>query len=103
SFSLGTPDGPLEQVRAMEPGERTGTTVTYWASPDIFETTTYSLETITGRIREMAFLNKGLEIVVRDERPVAEEIVDAVEDDTIANDIDSMGADASKRREGGGL
>jgi DNA gyrase subunit B len=103
SFSLGTPDGPLEQVRAMEPGERTGTTVTYWASSDIFETTTYSLETITGRIREMAFLNKGLEIVVRDERPVAEEIVDAVEDDTIANDIDSMGADAIKRREGGGL
>src|SRR5438876_3629091 len=39
SFSLGTPDGPLEQVRAMEPGERTGTTVTYWASSDIFETT----------------------------------------------------------------
>ena len=37
---------------------------------DIFETTTYSLETITTRIREYAFLNKGLEIVVRDERPV---------------------------------
>ena len=52
----------------MEPGERTGTTVTWWASDDIFETTTYNLETITNRIREMAFLNKGLEIVVRDER-----------------------------------
>ena len=36
---------------------------------DIFETTTYSFETITTRIREYAFLNKGLEIVVRDERP----------------------------------
>ena len=36
----------------------------------IFETTTYSLETITTRFREYAFLNKGLEIVVRDERPV---------------------------------
>ena len=65
SFSLGVPDGPLEQLEAT--GE-TGTTVTFWASEDIFETTTYSLETITSRIREMAFLNKGLEIVVRDER-----------------------------------
>ena len=36
----------------MEPGERTGTTITYWASEDIFETTTYSLETITTRFRE---------------------------------------------------
>ena len=53
----------------MEPGERTGTTITYYASTEIFETTTYSLETITARIREYAFLNKGLEIVVRDERP----------------------------------
>ena len=52
---------------------------------DIFETTTYSFETITNRIREMAFLNKGLEIVVRDERPAAEELADAVEDDTVAN------------------
>ena len=67
----------------MEAGERTGTTVTYWASEDIFETTTYYLETITNRIREMAFLNKGLEIVVRDERPHADEVADAVEDDTV--------------------
>ena len=63
------PTATLEQVRRLEPGERTGTTITYWASDDIFETTTYSFETITTRFREMAFLNKGLEIVVRDERP----------------------------------
>ncbi len=69
SFRIGVPEGELEQVRPMEPGESTGTTVTYWASEEIFETTTYSLETITTRIREYAFLNKGLEIVVRDERP----------------------------------
>ena len=69
TFSLGEPDGPLEQLEALEPGDETGTTVTYWASDDIFETTTYSLETITNRIREYAFLNKGLEIIVRDERP----------------------------------
>lgn len=103
TFSLGVPDADLEQVRPMEPGERTGTAVTFWASTDIFETTTYSLETITSRIREMAFLNKGLEIVVRDERPQADEIVDAVEDDTVADQVDSQPADAIKRGEGGGI
>jgi DNA gyrase subunit B len=39
SFSLGEPDGPLER---LEPSEETGTTVTFYASPDIFETTNYS-------------------------------------------------------------
>lgn len=103
TFTVGVPDGELEQVRPLEPGERTGTSVTFWASPDIFETTTYSLETITSRIREMAFLNKGLEIVVRDERPAAEDIADAVEDDTVAADVDSARPDAIKRGEAGGI
>ena len=74
SFSIGVPDGPLEQLEALGPDDETGTTVTFWANPEIFETTTYSLETITNRIREMAFLNKGLEIVVRDERPQSAEV-----------------------------
>jgi DNA gyrase subunit B len=103
TFSLGVPDGELEQVRPLEPGESTGTTVTYWASADIFETTTYSLETITHRFREMAFLNKGLEIVVRDERPAADDLADAVEDSTIDPEIDQVGSDAIKRGEGGGI
>jgi DNA gyrase subunit B len=103
TFTIGVPDGPLEQVRPMEPGERTGTTITYYPSPDIFETTVHSLETITSRIREYAFLNKGLEIVVRDERPAADEIADAVEDDTVSREVDESGTDAIKRGEGGGL
>ncbi len=103
TFQLGVPDGELEQVRALEDGESTGTTVTYWASEDIFETTSYSLETITNRIREMAFLNKGLEIVVHDARPAAEELLEAVEDETIDNEVDQAGADAIRRSSGGGL
>ncbi|WP_374458348.1 DNA topoisomerase (ATP-hydrolyzing) subunit B [Nocardioides sp. SR21] len=102
SFSVGVPDGDLEEVRPMEDGEATGTAITFWASPDIFETTTYSLETITSRIREMAFLNKGLEIVVRDERPAADEIVDAVEDDTVDDAVDQR-PDEIKRGEAGGI
>ena len=103
TFSIGVPDGELEQVRALEPGESTGTTVTYWASEDIFETTDYSLETITTPDPRDAFLNKGLEIVVRDERPAAEEVAEAVEDDTVADDVDQAGADAIRKGEGGGL
>ena len=87
-FSLGVPDYELRQVRPLADGERTGTTVTWWASPDIFETTSYSLETIATRFREMAFLNKGLKIVLRDQRLAAEEIAEAVADDTVSADIE---------------
>jgi DNA gyrase subunit B len=66
AYSLGQPDGPL---RRHETTDRTGTTVTFWASPAIFETTDYDFETLSTRFREMAFLNKGLAIMLRDERP----------------------------------
>ena len=58
--------GPLEKIG---PTTRRGTQITFWADPDIFETTTYSFDTISRRLQEMAFLNKGLTIVLRDERP----------------------------------
>jgi len=47
--------------------------VPFWADGDIFETTTYNAETIARRLQEMAFLNKGLTIVLRDERVSEEE------------------------------
>ncbi len=103
TFRLGVPEADLEQIRPMEPDERTGTTVTWYASEDIFESTHYNLETITSRLREMAFLNKGVEFVVRDEREDAAARVDAVEDDTIDNTVDNGGHDAIKRGETGGL
>jgi DNA gyrase subunit B len=107
SFTHGVPDGELTEVRELEPGEGTGTTITYWPSPDTFETTTHSLETITSRIREYAFLNKGLEIVVRDERPAADEVLAAVQDDTVdpehTGGIDDAGHDAIQPGEQGGL
>jgi DNA gyrase subunit B len=57
--------GPL---RKGEETKQSGTTVTFWADPAIFETTTYDIETIRRRLQEMAFLNKGLTITLRDER-----------------------------------
>ncbi len=102
-FEVGVPVTELEEVRTLEPGERTGTTITYYASPTIFETTTYSLETITSRVREYAFLNKGLEIVVRDERPAAADLAEAVADDTVDRAVDSVAPDAIHSAAGGGI
>ncbi|MCB0910233.1 MAG: DNA topoisomerase (ATP-hydrolyzing) subunit B [Propionibacteriaceae bacterium] len=68
SFSLGDPDEPLQQ---LEKSTDSGTIVTFYASPTIFETTTYSYETLASRFREMAFLNKGLKITIIDLRPEA--------------------------------
>src|SRR5690349_15018968 len=87
TFSLGVPDGPLEQLEPLGPDDHTGTTITFWASDEIFETTEYNLDTIVNRIREMAFLNKGLEMVVRDERP-KHAAVDETMDDAIQLDAE---------------
>ncbi|WP_414654601.1 DNA topoisomerase (ATP-hydrolyzing) subunit B [Intrasporangium sp.] len=65
SFERGVPTGPLTQ---MEETEATGTTITFWASPEIFETVEYDFETIRARFQQMAFLNKGLTINLIDER-----------------------------------
>ncbi|MDX6254247.1 MAG: gyrase subunit [Frankiales bacterium] len=51
-----------------EPTTETGTTITFWADPTVFESTAYSFETLTRRMQEMAFLNRGLSITLRDER-----------------------------------
>jgi DNA gyrase subunit B len=54
------------------PTSATGTTVRFWADPEIFETTTYRLETVARRLQEMAFLNRGLTLTLEDRRTDAE-------------------------------
>ncbi|MGY0502440.1 DNA topoisomerase (ATP-hydrolyzing) subunit B [Nocardia sp. FBN12] len=61
-----------------EPTKSTGTTVRFWADPDIFETTNYNFETVARRLQEMAFLNKGLTIKFTDERVAEGEVIDDV-------------------------
>lgn len=78
SFSLGDPNEPLQQLEASK---ETGTTVTFFASPTIFETTNYSYETLATRFREMAFLNKGLKITIADRRSAAVEEADEEDSD----------------------
>ena len=65
SYKLGVPNSPVEKGIATT---KTGTEVTFWPSAEIFETTDFSFEVLSARFREMAFLNKGLTITLRDER-----------------------------------
>ncbi|WP_041987409.1 MULTISPECIES: DNA topoisomerase (ATP-hydrolyzing) subunit B [unclassified Streptomyces] len=81
-YKLGVPTAPLAQ---NEETDETGTTVTFWADPDVFETTEYSFETLSRRFQEMAFLNKGLTLTLTDERESAKAAVAA----------DVAGADAA--------
>ncbi|WP_406410233.1 DNA topoisomerase (ATP-hydrolyzing) subunit B [Streptomyces halstedii] len=67
-YRLGVPTAPLARHEATE---ETGTIVTFWADPDVFETTEYSFETLSRRFQEMAFLNKGLTLKLTDERESA--------------------------------
>ncbi|EMD28069.1 DNA topoisomerase (ATP-hydrolyzing) subunit B [Amycolatopsis azurea] len=61
------------ELQDLGPAEDTGTVITFWADGSIFETTTYNFETISRRLQEMAFLNKGLTLSLRDERVADEE------------------------------
>ena len=59
---------PTSEVEIVGETERTGTCIEFMPDTQIFETVSYNYETIAHRLRELAFLNKGLEIRVKDER-----------------------------------
>ncbi len=66
SYQIGQPTGPV--VKGPPTGEM-GTTITFWPDETIFETTAWNFETLSRRLQEMAFLNRGLAISLTDERP----------------------------------
>ncbi|MER7954245.1 DNA topoisomerase (ATP-hydrolyzing) subunit B [Streptomyces sp. NPDC096030] len=80
-YKMGVPTAPLAQ---HEETDETGTSVTFWSDPDIFETVEYSFETLSRRFQEMAFLNKGLTIALTDERESAKATVGADDPDAEA-------------------
>ena len=65
SYQLGVPDAPVAKGK---PTDKHGTTVRFYPSEEIFETTDFSFEILSNRFREMAFLNKGLAISLKDMR-----------------------------------
>ena len=66
SYKLGVPTAPVKKGAAST---KSGTTVRFWPSEEIFETTDFSFEILSTRFREMAFLNKGLTLTLTDLRP----------------------------------
>lgn len=60
---------PLGELQKGEPTDENGTSQTFWADGSIFETTDYDFETLRSRLQQYAFLNKGLQISLTDERP----------------------------------
>jgi DNA gyrase subunit B len=65
-FNRGT---PIEDVTVIGSSDRIGTKVTFLPDPEIFETVEYSFDVLSKRLRELAFLNKGVIITLSDERP----------------------------------
>src|ERR1700756_661805 len=59
---------PTSKLKSSGKTRKTGTKITFHADPSIFEKTTYSFDTLSQRLRELAFLNKGLKITLDDER-----------------------------------
>jgi DNA gyrase subunit B len=59
---------PTSKLKASGKTKKTGTKITFHADPSIFEKTIYSFDTLSQRLRELAFLNKGLKITLDDER-----------------------------------
>jgi DNA gyrase subunit B len=77
------PTAPLSRTR---PTDETGTTITFWAEPDIFETTVdYDFETLRTRFQQMAFLNKGLTLVP------SSTSARRVDPDAVDEDVDGAG------------
>ncbi|MCE7080721.1 DNA topoisomerase (ATP-hydrolyzing) subunit B [Streptomyces sp. ST2-7A] len=94
-YRLGVPTAELAR---HEETDRTGTSVTFWADGDIFETTDYSFETLSRRFQEMAFLNKGLTISLTDERESAKQTAGA---DTAGSADENQARRVSYHYEGG--
>ncbi len=65
-YSRGVPTSPVRKLGPQ--GDRKGTTTTFLADPEVFETVEFNFDTIAQRLRESAYLNKGLWIRLIDDR-----------------------------------
>ncbi|GGO95014.1 DNA gyrase subunit B [Actinomyces gaoshouyii] len=74
---------PITELVRGEETDATGTTQTFYPDPEIFETVDFDYETLRRRFQQMAFLNRGLRITLRDERPSAVEEGDEIAGDEV--------------------
>ena len=74
NYRCGVPEADVEQVRPMRDDEETGTHIRFWADEEIFKTTEFRFETLSDRLRELAYLNAGVRIVIEDHREADEDL-----------------------------
>ena len=70
---------PLHEVKMIGETKNRGTKVTFWPDGEIFETLEYNFDTLSKRLRELAFLNAGIKIVLRDERDLKDKTAKGTE------------------------
>ena len=75
-FKDGVAEAPLKVVGDADPADRTGTEVTFMPSAEIFTQTVFDFGTLEHRLRELAFLNSGVHLVLRDARPASKREVE---------------------------
>ncbi len=104
-YVRGVPEGPVTRGKKTRGGKKNGTTTRFMPDSEIFQTTMLRRSTVTGRLRELAFLNSGLTIILRDEReepaPHDEEGVDYKPD--AVDDSGKLGVFEETFRYKGGL
>ena len=67
---------PVKKARVIGNCKDTGTTITYRSDDSIFETINFDWKTIVDHVRQTAYLSKGVRIIIKDERPAEEKVVD---------------------------
>ncbi len=67
-YATGIPVKGVEKLRALKPDEENGTKVRFWPDSSIFMTTEFRFDTLAERLRELAYLNRGVTITITDER-----------------------------------
>jgi len=70
---------PVTKLRKLKPSSKTGTIITFWPDPDVFEELQFKRELLADRLHELAFLTRGVEIALSDERedPAAKSVFKA--------------------------
>jgi len=69
-YARGKPTTGVDEIGVST---ETGTTITFWPDPEIFETLDFKYETMANRLRELSFLNRGLKLTLRDDRDIDEQ------------------------------
>ncbi len=96
SYKRGVPDGEVHETGTTD---RTGTEVTFWADPEIFEETVYEFDVLLKRLREQAFLNGGIKIIFKDLRGEDEICEELIYDGGIKNFVSYLYGDKKSRRD----